>query len=45
MTERKPPDAINVKIPQVKAQATAGPPSTSMPLDVERVVADWSAGH
>ena len=34
-------EAINVKIRRVNSQATAGPPSNVMPLDVEQVVADW----
>ena len=34
-------EAINVKIRRVNSQATAGPPSHVMPLDVEQVVADW----
>jgi hypothetical protein len=35
-------EAINVKIRRVNSQATAGPPSNLMPLDVEHVVADWT---
>lgn len=32
---------INERITHVNARATSGPPSTTMPLDVERVVGDW----
>ena len=32
---------INGRIVRVNALATSGPPSTTMPLDVERVVRDW----
>jgi len=35
-------EAINVKIRRVNSQATTGPPSNLMPLDVEQVVADWT---
>ena len=34
---------INARIRQVNATATAGPPSTVGPLDVERVVERWRA--
>jgi hypothetical protein len=34
-------EAINLKIRRVNSQATAGPPSNLMPLDVEQVLADW----
>lgn len=32
---------INARIVHVNARATAGPPSTTVPLDVEQVVRDW----
>ena len=32
---------INERIDHVNARATAGPPSTTVPLDVEQVVRDW----
>ena len=32
---------LNQRIRKVNATATAGPPSTVAPLDVERVVAEW----
>ena len=32
---------INERIVHVNARATAGPPSTTVPLDVEQVVRDW----
>jgi len=34
---------INRRITRVNSQATLGPPSTVMPLDVEHVVQNWSA--
>ena len=34
---------INVRIRKVNSRATAGPPSTLMPLDEERVVEKWRA--
>jgi hypothetical protein len=33
---------INAKIRNVNAQASSGPPSNIMPLDVERVVREWA---
>ncbi|HZM40090.1 MAG TPA: DUF1992 domain-containing protein [Acidimicrobiales bacterium] len=36
---------INARIRQVNATATAGPPSTVGPLDVERVVERWRAAR
>lgn len=33
--------AINARIVQVNSQTTSGPPSTTMPLDVERIVQAW----
>jgi DnaJ homologue, subfamily C, member 28, conserved domain len=36
---------INARIRQVNATATAGPPSTVGPLDVERVVEQWRASQ
>ena len=38
-------EAINAKIRTVNSQATSGPPSNMMPLDVERVVREWAAGR
>jgi hypothetical protein len=34
-------EAINTRIRRVNATATAGPPSTVVPLDVDDVVARW----
>jgi len=34
-------EELNVAIRDVNRKATAGPPSTVMPLDVEEVVASW----
>jgi len=34
-------DELNVRIREANRKATSGPPSNVMPLDVERVVADW----
>ena len=34
-------DEINAKIRTINAQATSGPPSNLMPLDVERTVDEW----
>ena len=36
-------EAINARIRRVNATATAGPPSTVVPLDVEAVVERWRA--
>jgi hypothetical protein len=36
-------DQINERIRRVNRQATAGPPSNLMPLDVEATVAEWRA--
>jgi hypothetical protein len=33
--------AINARIGHVNARMTSGPPSTTMPLDVDRVVQEW----
>jgi hypothetical protein len=38
-------DEINGKIRRVNAQATSGPPSNLMPLDVERTVMEWRAAR
>jgi Domain of unknown function (DUF1992) len=38
-------DDINGRIRKVNATATAGPPSTVAPLDVEQVLADWRDGR
>jgi hypothetical protein len=37
-------DEINVKIRTINSQATSGPPSNLMPLDVERTVEAWRQG-
>ncbi|HET6948889.1 MAG TPA: DUF1992 domain-containing protein, partial [Acidimicrobiales bacterium] len=37
--------AINARIRAVNSTATAGPPSTLAPLDVEQVVERWRAGE
>jgi hypothetical protein len=42
-TVRKLVAAINERIVKVNRLATSGPPSTVMPLDVERVVREWHA--
>jgi hypothetical protein len=38
-------EAINTRIRRVNATATAGPPSTVVPLDVEAVVERWRAAR
>ena len=38
-------DALNERIRSVNRTAVSGPPSTMMPLDVERVVASWRSAH
>ena len=38
-------DAINERIVYVNSHITFGPPSDIVPLDVERVVADWRAAR
>jgi len=38
-------EAINAKIRIVNSQATSGPPSNLMALDVERVVREWALGR
>ena len=42
---RKLVEAINAKIRKVNSTATAGPPSTLVPLDVDRVVDRWRAAR
>jgi hypothetical protein len=42
---RKLIEAINAKIRTVNSTATAGPPSTLMPLDVDQVVDRWRAAR
>ena len=44
-TVRRLVEAINQEIRQVNRQATAGPPSTLVPLDVERAVERWREGQ
>lgn len=38
-------EGINAKIRAVNAQATSGPPSNLMPLDIERVVTEWAGSR
>jgi hypothetical protein len=38
-------EAINARIRRVNSTATAGPPSTVVPLDVEQVLDRWRAAH
>ena len=33
--------AINVRITQVNSRTTSGPPSSTMPLNVDRVIEEW----
>jgi hypothetical protein len=40
-TLRRTVEELNTRIRDVNRKATVGPPSTLMPLDVERVVARW----
>ena len=42
---RKLVEAINAKIRTVNSTATAGPPSTLVPLDVDQVVDRWRAAR
>jgi hypothetical protein len=44
-TVRRIAAAINERITRVNRLATSGPPSTVMPLDVERTVREWRASQ
>ena len=44
-TVRRLVAAINERIVRVNRLATSGPPSTLMPLDVERTVREWRAAQ
>ena len=38
-------EAINVRIIYINSHATAGPPSTLMPLDLDTVLERWRTAH
>jgi hypothetical protein len=40
---RRTIEELNLRIAQANLAAVWGPPSTTMPLDIERVVAEWQA--
>ncbi|HZU71781.1 MAG TPA: DUF1992 domain-containing protein [Acidimicrobiales bacterium] len=41
---RRALEELNTRIRKVNRTATDGPPSSTMPVDVEAVLADWRAG-